>query len=395
MHKYTLSERAHKHLITLLARRPSNKTIWRRGAVIEFDGYGSTTNVNPVKPQYEGVGWALTLLARTYDFQEWTPKPSPSTHLYYDPVDTIYLNDLTQDLEDDPSSVTLNNQLVYEKELTLQRHQYSLSLDHQARIYYSNLLVYLGIELPTRPSIANPVIMAHIYRDNLTTRVGFCIEAIGTSHILLPAGYQTTIQKPNYRKNTSRQESDRVAQLVRELAPDSEAKKEALRKAKLYGNHAHTSYEPKEWRKLPSRPAKFTQADVDYCCLPHVRLEDLAQEAVSLNPSLTFKATRAIPTPVVSNSNDRSLPKRELITTPPTERPIHTCKGRDVTPAVLEAYHLHYELGKNFSYTKSIQTDYGIPYNTLRILVHREHIWRLANDANKMEEVLNSWSYIG
>lgn len=36
-------------------------------------------------------------------------------------------------------------------------------------------------------------------------------------------------------------------------------------------------------------PANFTQLDIDYCCHPLVKLQDLAQEAVLLNPSLTLR----------------------------------------------------------------------------------------------------------
>lgn len=368
---YTLSQRAHNHLIELFARKPSKPTVWRRGPIFEYDGFGSTTNVNPVRPKYEGVGWALTCIARSFSYQDWTAKPDKQTHLYYNPVDQAYLDQIQQDLKDDPDCLSNNERLDYENELLNLRYQYGLSLDQPTRAYYSNLLTYLHIELPTRPSLASPRIA--ILRDSLTTRVSFCLEAIGTGHILPPPGYQLAIQEPNHRKDPTK--STKLASLIQAVGTDEQKAKYGKR---LYGNLSHEFYEQKEWRRLPSKVSQFTQADVDYCCLSHVRLEDLAQEACALNPSLTYNPVRDVPSQlpaVLSNIDDRDLYHRQTVqsTTP------HTYRGIDITEAVLKVYDLHYNQGKSFTLAHQIvQAEYPtIPYNQLRQLAAREHAARL------------------
>lgn len=371
---YTLSQRAHNHLIELFARKPSKPTVWRRGPVFEYDGFGSTTNVNPVRPKYEGVGWALTCIARSFGYQDWAPKPDKQTHLYYNPLDQTYLDQVQQDLKNDPDSLSNNEQLDYEAELLNTRHQYGLSLDQSTRFYYSNLLTYLHIELPTRPSLASPRIAP--VRNSLTTRVSFCLEAIGTGHILPPPGYQLAIQEPNHRKDPTK--ATRLASLIQSVGTDEQKAKYAKR---IYGNLSHTSYEQKEWRRLPSKVSNFTQADVDYCCQPHVRLEDLAQEACTLNPSLTYQPKRDVPSIPITNKDDRELYHRQSATQPTATQStsLHTYRGIDITEAVLKVYDLHYNQGKPFTVAHQIvQVEYPtIPYNQLRQLAAREHATRL------------------
>lgn len=388
--KYTLSRKAHASLIELLLpSTPSYTTLWRRSPSVSIDAFGRPVQDNPLlQEQREGLGWALTLLSRNYDLSAWTARPlsfGGATAGFYDPLDQSYIDQFQQDAADPNLDITPAELRDYQAEQLKQRHQYAISLDPQTRAYYSNLLVYLNIQLPTRPSRDNPIIAKQ--RDNLTTRVGFCLEAIGSKTILLPAGYTVVLKEPNHRKDHSA--TQKFRQLKRALLPDGtiDPTSPALSSTgRLYGNHDHLPYEPKVWRALPSKVALFTQEDVDYCCLPHVRLEDLAYEACQLNPTLSYSPVRDLPPPsgvdepcsstYAEQALARDRQHRTLLTAANQAAP-HTYQGRDVTEAVLEAHDLYYERGVAFKNMTHLLTAYHITYNALRLLVHREHINRV------------------
>lgn len=355
--KYTLSDLAYTTLLSLLTKPPSRTTLWRRNPTTSIDAFGKPVRDAPLVTTTQGLSNTLRLLPRYYDLDDWTAKPDKQTGLYYIPADQDFLSQPIDDLS--------NNELLdYQRERSLLRHQHNLALDAQTRAYYSNLLLHLHISLPTRPSIRDTWIARQ--RDNLTTRVSFCLEAIGTKHILLPAGYTEVVQLPNRRLD----HASRRAKQPNEawgLATTDEPK---------YGNHNHTVAPLNRWIALPSKPARYTQEHVDFCCRPYVRLEDLAQEACRLNPSLIYRPVRDVPNlkPALGPSTEpRAKPKRQLTFQEP-EPPLYLYNGRDVTEAVLQAHELHYVNGIKFSDMLAILNGYGLKYNTLRLLVHREQL---------------------
>lgn len=356
MFKYTLSDRAYNSLVEKLTRPQSRMSQWRHANEMEIDAFGRPTVVNATQQTNtyrQGLSWALTCLVRSFDLDEWTAKPDKHTGLFYDPVDMSYLASIADD--PDPTPLTPRQLDDLNAEKSLLRHSHTLALDKSARAYYSNLLVKLHISLPTKPTAYNPVIAKQ--RDNLTTRVSFCLEAIGTGHIGLPVTYRLAVDQPNLRKaRTAKQGKGR----------------------RLYGNKTGEAYMPKEWRRLPADLSNWTQQDVDYALLPHVKLLDLACEACQLNPSLSLPSNleglTSIQQKAVADTR-KAQAKPERWTLPYVQAP-HTYKGRDVTEAVLQAYTLYYEKGIPFTAMTHLCEDYKIPYNNLRILTHREAIQR-------------------
>lgn len=356
-HNYRLSTLAYQGLADkLLANKPQSRaTLHRRRPQVIYNG-STIDHYDAPDGHIQGVGWALTLLARSHDLYEWTPAPQyhpekPGTLLYYTPYDTDFMAEYDALSLDDLRAAldTMPDWQIeeYKLQCSLRRKQRRLSLDKSTRSYYAALLQFY--QIPLWPNATHP--------DSLTTRVSVVLEAIGTDHLLLPEDYLSSLDQPNKR-------------LAHYTTHSGSTKK--------YGNHAHTPWLPREWRKLPSLNEPWTQADVDYA-VSH-NLADLAREAVQLNPNLTLPAN----TPVAANqptsqptSAQASQPKREYhqqLASEPLPKP-YLYKGRDVTEAVLEAYELHYERGIPLKRAPTL-SEYNIPYLPLYNMIRREYVKR-------------------
>lgn len=380
-HNYTVSSYAKQGLISIFhPTKPLHH--YHRRPLIEYNPFSAASlSVHaPLSSYHEGLSHAITTLCRNYDFTDWTPRPAKpdpwGTPLYYNPSDRRYILDTLQDYWADPQSYTPRQLDELQAELSLDikyapavQHDssyrgyghLSLSLTDDTRRYLVNLLAFHKI----------PPCLTRRHTTNLTAQVGWCLEVIGTRHLVpnaVPARSVTTLQQlinePNPRKARA-------------------AKARHATRNKLYGNHQHTSYVQKVWHRLPSSISRFTQADVDYCCLPHVHLEDLAQEAAALNPALSFNPTRPIPTPQPAEPQPtaatiRSIAPRTLVSVPASEHSIYyKYKGRNITEPVLIAYQQHYyEPYRSFPEIHTDLAEWQLPLYVLRNNAIKEHVRR-------------------
>lgn len=381
---YAMSTYAYTNLTTdskLFYREPAKYTQYLHTPQPMYNQFGGgieyTTDADSTHTQ--GLSWSLTILARSADYYDWFLNPAkPITQLEpgYIPQDLRYIKDMRED--NGPYDTWSSfDKTEYAHQQSLAHRARSLTLDDYTRSYYSNLLVYLHLQLPTgRPCIDNPLMYTHA--DNLTTRVSFCLEAIGCGFILPPMDAPSIIATPN----PARQKHHRASKL-RKQAGD-----------RMYGNHSHEPYEPKVWRTLPSSLSTWTQQDVDYACMSHVRLADIAQEVVALNPNLTmpipvegsptYSTTPTSPTTPQTTLHAKARQTIERVLVPTTfnnadphelqSQPVYRYKGRNVTKAILETYPLYLK-GMPFTTIVNLPAANNIPYQMLRNLILRHHIY--------------------
>lgn len=367
-HNYTLSKYAYDGLLTLSHKQPARSTLNRRTPQPVYNGatvdYHIDTNLDTQR--YEGLSHALIQIARNYDFSQWTPAPTTSPNQapsYYTRYDAAYMHEAEQD--DTPwDELSVGEQQDRQREISLLRRKptrrdkwiarrYGLCLPTDIRNYYSNLLAFYNI----------PLVPDTTHIRSLTTRVSCCLEAIGSKHLQPPAGYQIVTNEPNLRKN-------KLAATGRSREP------------RKYGNHSHEPWMPKTHRRLPRSLQEYTQADVDYCCDNH--LQDLAEEAVQLNPELCLPshiqpvrrdeitASTHSHTKYAITSNDQLVLARayhrEHVAILDTQQP-YFYRDRNITGAVLEA--LDYS-----PVPQSLADEWKIPLYLLRRLATKERIRR-------------------
>lgn len=410
-HNYTVTVEAQLQLYRQFKTytEPTRQAVWFRRPTPSSFADGSL-DPNTARTYLEGLGWALSVLARdAASFDAFIPMPESHPYLYntlvwYNPPDYNYLQEpstivtllqatnLSENIWDSPK-LTLDKalpshvNLIYElrrlryyKEYALGQEQgryvqgtlnqgYSrlhLRLTSLARDYYHKLRVYFGI----------PLLPDTKHSNSLTASVSAVLEAIGTDHLQVPADFLMDDKEPNFEK----------ARLAKQRQRISGAANANSRK---YGNHTHEPYRKKEWRSIPplSEPAKWTQEDVDYCA-NDPSLSDIAILAIQARPDLALPST-----PTVRAEQDRQLQqptkrKKGRIQLPRDSwvesQSAYLYKERDVSKLVELVHELHYTEQLPYS-SEQIQllvsddptSGWNIPVQAIRGLVAKEHVRRM------------------